>query len=319
MRKAKYLLRTQQFKELCQRPETSALTSTTVVPATKEDGPSASQQHYGKDSSTAVNGTTSRRGSGAGLVQRGTQEHRDQSLRALKFLQTELSCVVDQSNPTESNNFKALIRGLLVGAFSSSTGAATSSSSNQVRANTNGHVQKTSVLLAPSPITSPTMNITPSFNTFNSASSTGPPTTRPFLAPANGSGSERRAFDANGGYSEDGVDDPSMHPRVTRPLRRRKSARGTFDPEELDSNGERIQQAGIAGSQVGENNIEVDEPKLGNGTMAEEDVEMEGGVDDELSEALYRERSQLYERLLDFFADEVKQPKGDLTDLVKIG
>ncbi|KAI7816573.1 Muskelin N-terminus-domain-containing protein [Gamsiella multidivaricata] len=67
VRRAKYLLRTQQFKELCRRPEASAMTSTT-------------------------------------------------------FLQTELSCVVDQSNKTESDDFKALIRGLLLGAFSPSMG-----------------------------------------------------------------------------------------------------------------------------------------------------------------------------------------------------
>lgn len=296
-----------------------------MLPA-NEDGSSAPQQHHGTDSSAAKS-TTSRRGSGAGLVQRGTREHRDQSLRALKFLQTELSCVVDQSNPAESNNFKALIRGLLVGAFSPSTGAA--SSSDQVRTtsgNTRGNVQKTSVRLAPSPITSPTMHTTPLFNTANSAS-IGHSTTRPFLAPANSSCSERRAFDANGGYSGDGdedlssVRDPSsMYQWATRPLRRRKSPRPTFNPEELDSNGERIQQAGINGLYVGENAIEVDEQgldsKLENGTMMEEDVEMEEY--DELSEALYRERSQLYERLLDFFADQVKQPKGDLTDLVKV-
>jgi hypothetical protein len=111
-----------------------------------------------------------------------------------------------------------------------------------------------------------------------------------------------------------------MYQWATRPLRRRKSPRPTFNPEELDSNGERIQQAGINGLYVGENAIEVDEQgldsKLENGTMMEEDVEMEEY--DELSEALYRERSQLYERLLDFFADQVKQPKGDLTDLVKV-
>ncbi|KAH7045094.1 Muskelin N-terminus-domain-containing protein [Linnemannia elongata] len=57
VRKAKYLLRTQQFKELCQRPETS-------------------------------------------------------SQRALSFLRTELSVVVDQTNKAESEDFKALIRGL---------------------------------------------------------------------------------------------------------------------------------------------------------------------------------------------------------------
>ncbi|KAK3843362.1 MAG: Muskelin N-terminus-domain-containing protein [Linnemannia gamsii] len=72
VRKAKYLLRTQQFKELCQRPETSALTSTTP--------------------------------------------------RALSFLRTELSVVVDQTNKAESEDFKTLIRGLLLGAFSPSTG-----------------------------------------------------------------------------------------------------------------------------------------------------------------------------------------------------
>ncbi|KAK5821380.1 Muskelin N-terminus-domain-containing protein [Linnemannia elongata] len=76
VRKAKYLLRTQQFKELCQRPETS-------------------------------------------------------SQRALSFLRTELSVVVDQTNKAESEDFKALIRGLLLGAFSPSAGLSSSLSKSQ--------------------------------------------------------------------------------------------------------------------------------------------------------------------------------------------
>ncbi|KAI8598594.1 Muskelin N-terminus-domain-containing protein [Dissophora ornata] len=126
VRKAKYLLRTQQFKELCQRPNTS---------------------------------------------------HHNQSSKALRFLQTELSSVVDQSNRTESDDFKSLIRGLLIGAFSASTG--------------------------------------------NTATQTNDAAHRPSF------------------------------PFVTR--------------------------------------------------------------------ALYRDRTLLYEKLLEFFAEEMKQPKGDLTDLVKVG
>ncbi|KAI8345631.1 Muskelin N-terminus-domain-containing protein [Mortierella sp. GBAus27b] len=140
VRKAKYLLRTQQFKELCQNPEASTLTT-------------------------------------------------------LKFLQTELSCVVDQSNKAESDSFKALIRGLLM--------------------------------------------------------------VRPFLTSPKCCSTEAPIFDANGGCSVHGNEEPHIQ----------------------------------------------DSPMY----------------QYELSETLYHERTQLYEMLLEFFTDEVKQPKSDLTNLVKVG
>jgi hypothetical protein len=40
---------------------------------------------------------------------------------------------------------------------------------------------------------------------------------------------------------------------------------------------------------------------------------------DPIMKGFYRDRTLLYERLLEFFAEDVKQPKGDLTDLVKVG
>lgn len=40
---------------------------------------------------------------------------------------------------------------------------------------------------------------------------------------------------------------------------------------------------------------------------------------DPVMKGFYRDRTMLFERLLEFFAEDVKQPKGDLTDLVKVG
>ena len=50
----------------------------------------------------------------------------------------------------------------------------------------------------------------------------------------------------------------------------------------------------------------------------DEDI-LDDANQDEVTKAFYRDRTVLYEKLLEFFAEEVKQPKGDLTDLVKVG
>ncbi|KAF9426170.1 Muskelin 1, intracellular mediator containing kelch motif [Podila epigama] len=498
VRKAKYLLRTQQFKELCQRPETSALTSTTVLPTAptstnigqqqqhsqipvSEKSMMHHQQHHGNHRSN--NGVQSERPrsslegcceSHSGLIQRGTAAHHDQSMRALKFLQTELSVVVDQTNKVESEDFKALIRGLLMGAFSPTTGIAsagallgrstastsTSNTANTTRSGSGTRTtatgyssgmmagvgpqpQKTSVLLAPSPITSPAMSNTrlmmsPSL-TSSSSSSQGsggrPLGVRSFLASPNGdqlsipvfgnrhvggegrgaNGEEEReaeeedetldnegdvdvnnddpfALGANlqdngaGGRREDEdalMMDTSMVSR--RSVRGRVNAHtnatglgvgirvtavgastgtasttgaatGTRDGEleGLDDNGDLVvrpraiiatetdESAAVANGDDevmmestffdrvnnNNNNNGGDGVKEGEGLQEEEDEQdiyddfanaYSNPEDAQMMKAFYRDRTILYEKLLEFFAEDVKQPKGDLADLVKVG
>lgn len=333
VRKAKYLLRTQQFKELCQNPEASTLTSTTVLP-TQDNGSSTVDRNVTESATTKSHGQ--RRGIAGGPIQRGTQEHHDHSCRALKFLQTELSCVVDQSNKAESDSFKALIRGLLMGAFSPSAGTAvsfstspmhkpsfTSSNARIIPGTTMaGNVQRTTVLLASSPITSPTMNSSP-FLLFNDSDSNRASSVRPFLTSPKCCSTEAPIFDANGGCSVHGNEEPHiqdspMYQCVSRP-RQCKSTRQDFDSSELDRNGERIGGDGGHCSNVVKNNKADGYEDYRLQDNEDPDVEMESEDQDELSETLYHERTQLYEMLLEFFTDEVKQPKSDLTNLVKVG
>ncbi|KAF9965413.1 hypothetical protein BGZ65_000757, partial [Modicella reniformis] len=144
----------------------------------------------------------------------------------------------------------------------------------------------------------------PSFSSCANSTLTLAATTRPFLASPKCSGAESPVFDAHGDVSEQEDGNPSdqdslLSRRVSRPFRRRKSTHQTFDSVEEDRNGESKQE-------VGEINIAVND-----------DVKMEDEDQDELLKAIYRERTQQYEKLLEFFADELKQPQGYLTDLVK--
>lgn len=111
-----------------------------------------------------------------------------------------------------------------------------------------------------------------------------------------------------------------------------------FD-ETLDHNGDRV----VAGEQNrlsrnGESETE-DESIQDRMMEGEDDVEYDVGENDdhdddddvydedlsddsnqdEVMRGFYRDRTMLYEKLLEFFAEDVKQPKGDLTDLVKVG
>ncbi|KAG0046379.1 Muskelin 1, intracellular mediator containing kelch motif [Gryganskiella cystojenkinii] len=329
VRKTKYLLRTQQFKELCQRPETSVVTSTTPI----ENLPSKTFQN----SSTSKSPSSTR-----GPVQRGTAEHHAQSMRALKFLQTELSCVVDQSNKGESEDFKALIRGLMKGAFTSTTGvssalATTVDASQQrpsfsftgvrpaaAKSNTSSNLsnpKNTTVILSPSPVTSPTMTAGPILQPID-GTLTSTSGTRVFLASPNGSQLSLSDLEALRG------------PHTTAPDRGAESEDGDslMVDGTLDHNGDRL-------GRNGEPDIEQDEGssrdrgmKGGDDTECEVEEEEDQDEDEEYDEDLsddtnqdevtrefYRDRTMLYEKLLEFFAEDVKQPKGDLTDLVKVG
>ncbi|KAG0311160.1 Muskelin 1, intracellular mediator containing kelch motif [Dissophora globulifera] len=365
VRRAKYLLRTQQFKELCQRPETSVLTSTTFASTLSNgsdnvtciphssDVQKTNARHDSHINRNHANGTG--HGTIPGLIQRGTPEHHDQSSRALRFLQTELSCVVDQSNKAESDDFKALIRGLLIGAFSvlarSSTPTHSSNSALEpsfslsgTRINPAGssaaNAQKSTVLLAPSPVASPVLNGTSL--SLNASTSAGLGSgTRPFLASPSCGSSDSPGFDADGlavDSDRDGEDSPmqdySGSRRTSRLLRPRRPTLRSVDANHLDNNGEKIGHADTRMAREerkGEGEIDADgdnkamekEVQM----QGDEDLEMDEGRDDDYDEedrnatmkVLYRDRTLLYEKLLEFFAEEVKQPRGDLTDLVKVG
>ncbi|KAF8931491.1 hypothetical protein BGZ58_007592 [Dissophora ornata] len=364
VRKAKYLLRTQQFKELCQRPNTSVLTSTTnhstlstgsgSVFITSVPEFSGTRQAGAKANARAgrSNGNGSGDGAGAGVIQRGTPEHHNQSSKALRFLQTELSSVVDQSNRTESDDFKSLIRGLLIGAFSASTGNTATQTNDAAHrpsfpfvgaginpvGNNAGNTLKSTVLLAPSPVTSPSLNSTRLMFSSNAAQTLGP---RPFLTSPGCGCSDNSQFDANGhgGESEREDEDSPMQDmstsrRTSRPSRRRRSAHRTLNFDGLDNNGEKIPKIDVEDSHYerksdGDADADGDSRVHENGVLTEEegeDLEMEEEEgeeeeeeQDEVTRALYRDRTLLYEKLLEFFAEEMKQPKGDLTDLVKVG
>ena len=340
VRKAKYLLRTQQFKELCQRPETSVLTSTTAVSASRPAG--SSQTSKDKNYRGTINKP----------VERGTAEHHDQSFRALNFLQTELSCVVDQSNKGESDDFKALIRGLLKGAFAPVTGLAsnlanTGSSSHRPsfsftgnRSNLNhysalnmGNPKNTTVLLAPSPITSPSMAAGPVLQPINGslAVTSG---TRIFLASPNEGQLNHGIFESLSRGQHDACADPDTDRNRDSPM---QTPGEGLSPRSLDHNGDRIVRTSQQGLNFGRSidmNMEGDgsvDPGSRDGDM-ETDEDVRGVEDedcsdhdplddenqDEVTKTFYRDRTMLYEKLLEFFADDIKQPKGDLTDLVKV-
>ncbi|KAF9904273.1 Muskelin 1, intracellular mediator containing kelch motif [Linnemannia zychae] len=377
VRKAKYLLRTQQFKELCQRPETSALTSTTPVslaaPPSRSSGSSSN-----RSSASRRDNDRSTIQSSSGLIQRGTPEHHDQSQRALSFLRTELSVVVDQSNKAESEDFKALIRGLLLGAFSPSTGLASSLSKSQKPsfaytgtrinhvAGSMGNPLRTTVLLAPSPISSPSINSTRLM--LSPSNSSGDQQrqqqqlntsgTRPFLASPDSnhrSGPmfgrvEQHQVDENG--QDAGREDEDSPMQDSQPPQGATSANtggaGSSSTDQdlkgLDHNGDQIQPLVSSQQDSSDDLLSLSGERSDSdnssdtGTAMDEDPDeddRDDDVDDEadsndyqdidpddqdpVMKAFFRDRTLLYERLLEFFAEDVKQPKGDLTDLVKVG
>ncbi|KAF9548799.1 Muskelin 1, intracellular mediator containing kelch motif [Mortierella hygrophila] len=389
VRKAKYLLRTQLFKELCQRPETSVLTSTTPASLSKPSQPNGSSSSR-RNSNRSTHSST-------GLIQRGTPEHHDQSQRALSFLRNELSVVVDQTNKAESEEFKALIRGLLLGAFSPSAGLSSSLSKSQkpsfaftgTRTNhvagSMGNPLRTTVLLSPSPISSPSINSTRLMLSSPNPSSGGgqhnhshstTSGTRPFLASPDGNRRNMPAFgrdepqqiDENGqdaGHEDEdspmqGPHSPLESNRTPRPSRQRGGATNSsaaagdgvvggedLDIKGLDHNGDQIQprssnnQQDNSSDDLSAGDRSDQDNSSDTGTAMDEDIDEDrsddngddGGNDDEDDEYLdidlddqdpvmkgfYRDRTMLFERLLEFFAEDVKQPKGDLTDLVKVG
>lgn len=406
VRKAKYLLRTQQFKELCQRPETSVLTSTTEAPPTMAGqatqvplSEKAIAHHHAnrRSASTASSRRARNHGKQAsrGLIERGTPAHHEQSMRALKFLQTELSCVVDQTNKVESEDFKALIRGLLVGAFSATTGIssatsllgkASSSSATGSRSSHSGDLgnpQKTNVILSPSPVTSPALSnarmLMPSPNnlsSFAANSGTGPLSLRAFLASPNGHQLSIPVFDdrreddeedndsdvdvnddqlAPGNGQDNGAigrredeDSPMMDSSMVsrRPVRgsrgiagRRPSAVASSrtvtpsddlgDLEGLDHNGDLVKPTSESSEKEDgmDDQVMVDsehcdgcEDEDESQTEDDDEEETYANEDEEqVMKVFYRDRTILYEKLLEFFAEDVKQPKGDLADLVKVG
>ncbi|KAF9933335.1 hypothetical protein FBU30_005738 [Linnemannia zychae] len=372
VRKARYLLRTQQFKELCLRPETSVLTSTT---------PNSSLTTSRSNGSSTARRRSSRRENykrsvhfNPRLIQRGTPEHHDQSQRALKFLRTELSVVVDQTNKSESEDFKGLIRGLLLGAFSPSTGlssslsksqkpsyAFTGSRVNHVTGNT-GNPLKTTVLLAPSPISSPSINcsrlmIPPSTLSLSSSRNRHYQQnnifgTRPFLASPDITYRNEPMFDRNT-QDDIQVDEDSLMQDSHETGPGRIATNGSIigssvseglDRKGLDHNGVQIQpfstsnqsQPDNSSDDISSGNKSDQDDSSDTGTVMDDsdDEDRVGGLEsdedeeyfdidqddqDPVMKALFRDRTLLYERLLDFFAEDVKQPKGDLTDLVKVG
>ncbi|KAF9427905.1 Muskelin 1, intracellular mediator containing kelch motif [Entomortierella beljakovae] len=354
IRKARYLLRTQQFKELCMRPETSAITSTTVQPNTPDsvgisdtsDSPSPSTRIRRGHSKNRANGNSNGAGCGTKLIERGTREHHDQSFRALKFLQTELSSVVDQSNKAENEDFKTLLRGLLLGAFSHAAENVSihSSQKSSLTGSSASHVgphipasQRSTVLLAPSPIASPALNSSQiMFSSFPMCGLSSDK--KAFLASPGCDTQDTPGFNSNCHRmdSEDEDEDFPMDGSSSsrrpsfRNSRRRRSSQWAM--EELDSNGTKIKSSNLNNNNNNNNTThdmngdgEIDEDgdtKLADdGLEMDEDEEMdiEDEIENDGAREFYRERTLLYERLLEFFADEVKQPKGDLTDLIKVG
>lgn len=407
VRKAKYLLRTQQFKELCQRPETSVLTSTsgasptmahaTQIPLSEK----AIANHHANRRSASTSSTRRARNHGkqasGGLIERGTPAHHEQSMRALKFLQTELSCVVDQTNKVESEDFKALIRGLLVGAFSSTTGISSATSllgkasaslsaigsRNRHSGDSLGNPQKTNVILSPSPITSPAlgnarmlMSSPSNLSSFAANGGNGPLGLRAFLASPNEHQLSIPVFDdrrdddeedddgdvdvnddqlAPGNGQDNGAmgrredeDSPMMDSSMVsrRPVRgsrgiagRRPSAVASSrtvtpsddlgDLEGLDNNGDLVKPAseGPEKEDSMDDQVMVDSEHR-DGYEDEEESQTEDDEEEDtyaneneeqVMKTFYRDRTILYEKLLEFFAEDVKQPKGDLADLVKVG
>ncbi|KAF9919128.1 Muskelin 1, intracellular mediator containing kelch motif [Lobosporangium transversale] len=385
IRRTRYLVRTQQFKELCQLPETSALTSTTVLAnstsssvkqqythhALGPEGPDTHHRyhHHSNSSSASTNGSKDGKTTATGA----TKNKQDQSSRALRFLQMELSSVLDQSSKAENEEFRTLIRGLLLGVFSPSS-SSTSTSANMRKGmgpfGDNERPQRTSVLLAPSPIISPaTDNAHPMFSAYPSQStrSTVPAAARrPTWLPACNCcsslssslsstssfspSSSSSIFDANGQGIDSGREDsdsfmheedeeigpfpsslPPMYSRrraSARPLppRRRRTTRShghSRDHERLDNNGEKVRHRDNTEDSQEEYEEEDYKLMLENTEMINEYDEETGKWDedsqDELLKTFHHDRILLFERLLEFFAEEVKQPKGDLIDLIKVG
>lgn len=307
--------------------------------------------------------------------------------------------MVDQTNKAESEDFKALIRGLLLGAFSPSAGLSSSLSKSQKPsfaftgtrinhvAGSMGNPLRTTVLLAPSPISSPSINSTrlmlsspdpSSGGGQNNHSHSTTPGTRPFLASPDSSLRNLPAFDRNeqqqideNGQDADREDEvspmqdshsPLESNRTPRSSRQRGGASNTaaaaaagvgvvegedLDFKGLDHNGDQIRPLSSSNQQdnssddlsAGDKSDQDDSSDTG--TAMDEDLDEDrsdgngddGDDDDDDDEyqdvdlddqdpvmkGFYRDRTLLFERLLEFFAEDVKQPKGDLTDLVKVG
>ncbi|KAG0372239.1 hypothetical protein BGX24_000520 [Mortierella sp. AD032] len=375
VRKAKYLLRTQQFKELCQRPETSALTSTTPVSLTSSP-PRSRGSSVNRRSASRRDNNRSATYSNTRLIQRGTPEHHDQSQRALSFLRTELSVVVDQTNKAESEDFKTLIRGLLLGAFSPSAGLSSTLSKSQMpsfaftgtrinhAAGSMGNPQRTTVLLSPSPISSPSINSTRLMLSTSNPSggqqhqhlnSSG---TRPFLASPDSNHRSGPVFGRNDQQQVDENGQDADREDEDSPMQDSHSSRGAtsvggdssdadLDFKGLDHNGDQIQPSASSQQDSSDDVLSSSSGRSDHdnssdtGTAMDEDLDEDDRDDDDdidddetdsdeyqdidvddqdpMMRAFFRDRTLLYERLLEFFAEDVKQPKGDLTDLVKVG
>ncbi|KAF9187936.1 Muskelin 1, intracellular mediator containing kelch motif [Haplosporangium sp. Z 767] len=333
VRKAKYLLRTQQFKELCQRSATSALTSTTFVAADTMDLAAPVKAVY--ESTQPRQSRTRPKDDHVprpGLIQRGTLEHQEQSFRALRFLQTELSPVVDQTNKGESDDFKALIRGLLMGAFSPTTGIASTFSNGLSHRGllpeaTRTQNARTTVVLAPSPIASPSLHSANRLMFSPNLSLTSATGMRPFLASPDNRILDESMFDtmdnsAAVDMEEQDTEDMLMHDSFQSEQlaqsRTPRTRQGDPEIQILDQNGDRIVDAEGDQEDRKDDMLNQDMKK---GMMIDEN-EFDGTDEEEgqdaIMKSLYRDRTLLYEKLLEFFSDEVKQPKNDLADLVKI-
>ncbi|KAG0025467.1 Muskelin 1, intracellular mediator containing kelch motif, partial [Podila clonocystis] len=410
VRKAKYLIRTQQFKELCQRPNTSILTSTTVASPTLT-GPAthvpvsekAAHHRTNRRISSTSSGWTGNQGGQAlgGLIERGTLAHHEQPMRALRFLQTELSCVVDQTNKVESEDFKALLHGLSVNAFSPSTGissaasvlgngsSSSTGSRNSHSGDSLGNPQKTTEILLPSTVTSPSLSnaqmlmSSPSdLSSFAANSETHQPGLPAFRASPSGNQLSIPTFDdrhGNGEEDNDNVvdvnddqltpgnvqDNDAMgrrededSPMLDSSMVSRRLVHGTggisggqavavasrrvvtssndlSDPESLDNNGDLVKPALTKGSKKRhdmDNLVMVDSDRREECEDEEENQSEDDDHDDENDEEetyaneeeeqamkmFYSDRTILYEKLLEFIAEDMKQPKGDLVDLVKV-
>lgn len=306
--------------------------------------------------------------------------------------------MVDQTNKAESEDFKALIRGLLLGAFSPSAGLSSSLSKSQkpsfaftgTRTNhvagSMGNPLRTTVLLAPSPISSPSINSARLMLSSPDPSSEGGQHshshstlsgTRPFLASPDSSRRNLPAFDRReqkhideNGQDADREDEDSPMQDSHSSLESNRTPRSSrqrggvtngaavtagggvvggedVDFQGLDHNGDQIQPQSSSNQQDNSS----DDPSAGDrsdqdnssdtGTAMDEDIDEDrsddngddGDNDDDEDEyqdialddqdpvmkGFYRDRTLLFERLLEFFAEDAKQPKGDLTDLVKVG
>ncbi|KAF9961135.1 hypothetical protein BGZ70_008355 [Mortierella alpina] len=161
---------------------------------------------------------------------------------------------------------------------------------------------------------------------------------RPFLASPNHGAYDENAFEfkettTDVRHEAQSAEDTSMRdsflPQPSSPARLHPPVPGTIDLRGLDQNGDRIYRPdnGDGLDTAGEEGRDFEASESRGNREVDDEVSMEAeyedmGDDDDLdptTRALYRDRTLLYEKLLDFFSEAVKQPKGDLTDLVKVG